>query len=71
MSRGRRTRDSLVMLPRIRRDADAHAQTRGFAAKGRSKVRFWKVASNPTNTVFDAKRLIGRKFQDSDDRAIV
>ena len=46
----------------------------GDAAKNQVRVRasntpfellaFDQVAMNPTNTVFDAKRLIGRKFQD-------
>ena len=39
MSHGRRTRDFLVMLPRIRRHADTHVRTRSFVAYGRSKVR--------------------------------
>ncbi|KAK2359911.1 actin [Trifolium repens] len=36
-----------------------HRKLIGDAAKN-------QTASNPTNTVFDAKRLIGRKFSDSD-----
>merc|ERR1711963_656506 len=44
-----------------------HAQLRGLyrhreAHRGRGKNQ---VAMNPTNTIFDAKRLIGRKFHDT------